>query len=1110
MVTAEELSSPIHKLEDRFSDLLTTTVKRAFLGNIKKTLIRNPSKRLFGGDPVVVDNTGFLRVWKNLNKEMRYPYLPELAEIESLRDFLEVLNQPLSAQQIAELSDVSFNSLVHLAKLLIDFDRQAVTEERLSKTMVYNCQLLLTVLQTTNQNHDQEHGAPKWIANLGVPIEDEDLLTETAVPLNQMEEYRSVLDLLRIWLDKSMDMMSPYSSFPAGVRQYESRAAITRSAGRNPQYDTGQDYLAAKEGALLTTKDVKRVHLKEVLADLEKVVREFVGDSSDESASFQVLNKDSFDPRAVRALRFEEVFANDQFSLSELTAFLHSFLATVHTADWETTKTTGMAVFKLLENLSVFHDFSQQDQMLSYSPLHIGEGQTPDLQDLGGQLKKFIQAELRAGKKEGKVKEASNYFLSLLTLMYAILALYLPVTHAVEGKDVDAIAETVSLFIKEVVISGGGVAEISQEAKESAIEQIIDVYSSSNLNGKNVIVDAFGSAILQEGNYRGPSNDGELSLSLIKELQEKFPAIRVVDSSVPSDTDFLPHYIVQYGFKSENPYGLEFFTPEVTDLSKDNESYVVEATSFNQLPGRFEYSLDDEGKLTFEELYERLEWSAAFKQYHLGSMDITLKITEAYLVDGRLLARSKMTLPVLNYSSQEYVMVIAEYEGGQELSVLINSYGQPYVQLDLSKAVDRNQRYAIIFLDEREVSDVVAKQTGVTWGQEQSDFLETYSIKSLEIPLPEYGDSYEEAALEMSEEMMTFLTDWGVDFVGIHDRAIQYQIEDPLNRGQLKDSYIYNAIHDELEELGVMYSLDPEANKFINPQDMRTYFTAANTIGLDCDGLALIGGITKMAFDQWYEEKIEQGAYADDPSWFSYNRPTLVIGESDMNGDLRFSGITNHAVIGTRGLSLDSFFYLDFTNFPLANDVDQNQEDEYVRQLDSFVLTDLEKGVFGGTATLLAMTMGVFLRRAILNYQSSQEQQEEVKKLKSDFLFKIIPDLRRMTKAQLAAIPRALNILLTDYFFNPESTIDRKSQIIGALSGLGLWDNNPALEQSLKSRNIFKTIFSQPFESEQKMLNQQAVEALGEVMVDDQLNPEIQQVFSFLHALLKFRATINF
>ncbi len=286
-------------------------------------------------------------------------------------------------------------------------------------------------------------------------------------------------------------------------------------------------------------------------------------------------------------------------------------------------------------------------------------------------------------------------------------------------------------------------------------------------------------------------------------------------------------------------------------------------------------------------------------------------------------------------------------------------------------------------------------------------------------------DKYEE---EASQVVRDFLVEQGFDL-----NKMQQKVEEVMlpggdlpasnetlgefkERARNVESELYNEILRQMVELGFRYSNDTSVNKFLTPDDVRTYFLVGKHVGLDCDGLSFITNFIANA-SETVTNKI---------------RPQFILSEADIDNDQAFSGSPNHAQL--RILASDKAFpTLEVTSFFETTEqatpeelhalIDEIQEVIYglnpkAQNFDRLVLFFITT-IIGLSSILVARWTKRKAKKTWKNRKEiSTKVKEQVHKLEVRTTERLFPAFENLTPAQLAKVTEVLSLITNQDFFD--------------------------------------------------------------------------------------------
>ncbi len=1109
-----------------------------YLGGVDER--NKPSSRLenrtqglpvaIAGDPKTFNYKG------RLSREIKTPYLPELISEKLFPIFINILNSSHTENELLGLDDRSYNYLVQTCKLIVDFYEHQAREDIVDweVNLVSNARRLLWTLRSLNQEKKQ------WADRLSLPVSLEELAHDFSISLSDIDElipfFARIEQVLNISLDRS-GLAANYTTSAAKHRE-----VLARDAGFLSKFGTSDGitnegmgvldqesraYKDRRTSANVLAKHLKGQGLRVRFTDLFKEIMnldlitdgEALLDFSDISHKDALILQKIFSVTTAEGIQSLQELENG-ISCKDLSVLIQEqYTSRFIGMDWDETKKIGLALVRALKAAKLILPNGQTED-LSYTPLRKTDLEQSQQELLLLDLEDFIEKRVRKLKHEGQVKEIPAY-INVLIMWLSLFPFLASVSEPIWDMT-SQIGHIDFQYLKSVIVSELTEWGISLGIKESDLSHLF----SDELGEEFFDVQEYG-PVNTESSW---SDHPDVTYVWAPSFDpEETPPRTLSDHLLPQSAAFW--YLEEDSkvkWKSRRTVTLFPFEAVDTNFNADGERALLESVSWDELKDLtgFPFSFDD---LSQKE--------ARYQLFYDGAV---YSIYDRFVVDG-LEPQQDVKVPIrLDEDKRPFVLIVTESGDTVQARVEYSNFGEAYVRVFTDKqavgkfvvcALEAEynapgysiswERYGV---DEETYSDTTAHQRQMMSSGQL--VVEPVAPGLYALPtsyafwwIPESGTDY---LLDTDElDRLVEFTQQYINFSDLIDYVEDHEYQE-LSRTALA-ARIYEGITLQLVKQGFKYSQDTTFNNYLLMNDWEVTVEIARVFGLDCDGLSFVTSLFANAFTRFLDEN---DLSLHMKLWNSDQDINFPIKSLEPGISILRTIVDGKSSLHARPLLVDSLFEtFEVSDHFLAAEPATLEDYEKVNKLlEEKFPEKLAKGRFAESAGIVMSFMGIIsasLMAAALARKTNEKWQRRKRKKKRQRLelgkngerrsrfdkslyMLILPRLRKMSPAQLAAIPEVLTYLLSDEFKDekmPESRSERRSRSIRILKGLQLQENSSSVEAIQSFRDVMKKIYYGGFVNDHVP---DARYSLGQAIKSTK-NPELREVLEVVQMLLGLR-----
>lgn len=757
----------------------------------------------------------------------RFPFRLPLVEKKVFELSCKALQDKVTKENFETMESLTWNLLVHETAAILEASQSPEYTQHIPQSLRINALQMLGIQKEMIRIHAKHTNGDLYRYDaLGETLSFDTSAYLREVQLELDENYQNYLAQLERITQIPIETLVPFAQF-SGLppRAYEGRQA--RMAG-GEDGDTFLQYKQKYESALTLATMRKHKQIHEIFLNFSEIL------STYQNFAVQIGTLSS---RSLRVLEQRGVFIESLHTVEDVIQAQEKIRSTIQRISWSDAKGFVLAWKELLRSLSLRKENKDDDvERFTYEPVPMNLTEEK-IEEARKAVRSFIIRRLIDRKKKKEVSVFQPYMLSFVLAAWPYFLLGQPIQESVYAAKravplVQSIAdspETLLLEAKKLIESiqqpAGivfGPKLVDRAFEAIGVEDVFDYDPRIGMfDPKNT-----GKTFEEEKRKRNQKN-GPI----------QYPA--AFNENLSERLQFFPLAEYQYRYQENKPFSIEFITPtfELKQKKRENE----------------------------EDPRDR-EWKSISMKEFLES-----KIPEEYpdvygkvqLHNDDLKKRKLIVVPSFWIDADAVVMHENERHA---VSVGVQQSSNMNSQLVIE--VDQGQRITVMFI--KHVAGTKEDQKGI-------------------IPLSQATANYEVLMHQkIDSQTINFIQTWGLDFDKIEKRAQELQKSgEKLPWGWVDHSTEYErekyfaleAIREEFIKLGVKYSRDVAPNPYLTTKDVRTYFIAANTTGLDCDGLSLIGVLALDAYE----------ASRNKDSTTQYTK-FINIGETDTDQDGIFYG----------------------------------------------------------------------------------------------------------------------------------------------------------------------------------------------------------------------------
>lgn len=1065
---------------------------------------------------------------EKITRKLEYPLRQELCTPQSIHSFLEFIHTPHSLEDFKDITPQSFNYLYQMCLLFFEmrnyYRDDTLLPTELRDNIMYFFEILrsLPIMALALPQKDVPPTAIDYdtainiLTNYGFHPKYGGIVSETEsqhqpIMLMEIDSIRENIADLHILIQRDIwqeKRTKPFETHPqAFSRSLTNKSGKTGANPTNIQSET-ERYTAVRNTQQVAVLRERYKTISVLLQNIERTVMSATGDT-------QINLADLLTP------------AQEQFSLNHdpytlditlLRQKIQSLITTQGLADWEQTADDITEVVSLIE-ASSFPTTTKYAHN-GYKPVNSPLLTQNQYENITKAAQDFIRDHTKELKKTKTLEKRPHYLKSLLYVLLLTVAIspfqkYANETAKVGIDNLGAIHELAWNFILDWAYKPETPYELDDRIKVADyLEFLVNQQSFSDYIRPN----SSGNAPERPSNFK-PENT-----NLSESESEK--SIEKIIYDIPT-TDFQPLYPLRYTFDPVNPFKIDWQSFNFV-VPTDDEDLPLEAR-FTPGPVSWLYDTVEERQAAFESTDNPVFTSFPHRSGEVNMLQASEQIGGS-IIRVENLGSDPVYLPIPREAEFTYIELSnlsvkntsIPSEGG--MSPSSDSFSGTQFQF----VVNADTRMLVILpgtFDNKNVDFLTIRfliPAADNVNENRATLEESANLFSPLTKVPSYEERQTpEIDSVPAAELITYIESNGINFASIKTKVegtiLETDSTDPTVLAYLTTRVVYQEIQAEMVRSGIKYSTDPFANVYLNNNDIRTYFEAATTVGIDCDGLSTIQNITTQAFISKYPyfsmQYLSSTATSPIRTTVTIDPQTLPqgiwLGSHSEGQDNWFPGQVTHA----RSMIFDPTHQITFeaTQFLDVYEPIQADYDMYIQRL-------IKLGIVG---EYQPKTYEVIYLLAFIGFLMTFSKRKQLKKFigtrkeklshrLQNLTLDVVPSLKELSPAQISAIPELISILFTDSF-QKDTTIDNlllTEHKINSLAKEGLLDrlqNTVSLQTVQNIQLALQTFSDYSFTKKHLTTGRKAI---LQVMQYENIDPEIKPVLEILlqlsTALLRF------